>query len=305
MLIASVSFLLVRFMPGSPLDYLGGEAADIPLILTKEARDKLIEYYGLNKPLIDQYLTYMRNIALLNFGYSTYFSEPVREVLLPPLLRTIILILLGFLISISLALPLSALAAKRRGRFTDISLTSISLTLYSVPPFALAMLFLIFFSLKLRIFPSLGFSTEEGIRDILWHAIAPAIVFSLAEFGQMYYFFRNSIINVLDEDYVLFARSKGLKERTIFLRHVMRNALPPIFSKTGLLLGYSILSCMFVEDVFNYPGITWLMLTAYDYYDFPLLQAVFLIVMASLVLMNVLADILSLIIDPRMREGFL
>jgi len=302
-LIASASFLLVRYMPGSPLDYLGGEATDIPLILTEEAKEKLMEYYGLNKPITEQYLLYIKNVAFLDFGYSTYFSEPVRDVILPHLERTLVLVLIGLSISMSLAFPLSIFAARRRGKLPDILLTSTSLVLYSIPSFALAMLFLIFFSLKLKIFPLLGFSIESDLKSLLWHAMAPAIVFSIAEFGKMYYFTRNSFINILDEDYVLFARSKGLKERTILLRHVMRNALPPILSKAGLLLGYSLLSCMFVESVFNYPGITWLMLTAYDYYDFPVLQAIFLIVMASLVLMNALADIISMVIDPRMREG--
>jgi len=298
-------FLLVRMMPGSPLDYLGGEAEDVPYILTEEVREKLLSYYGLDKPLWEQYIVFVNNLLHLNFGYSIYFSEPVTRILLPHLMRTLILITLGFLFSISISFPLSIISAWRRGSTLDTIITLLSMSIYSIPSFALAILFLIVFSVELKLFPLIGFSAEENILDILWYALGPAMVFAVAESGRAYYFMRNSFISELDKDYILFAKSKGLKNKTIILRHLLRGSLSPIISKLALLFGYSLLSCMFVENVFNYPGITWLLLISYEYYDYPVLESILLIFMFTVIVMNAIADIISFIIDPRVRGGWM
>ena len=297
----TIAFLLVRMMPGSPLDYLSGEASDIPYILTEEVKKKLLEYYGLNKPLWQQYLVFIAKLLHLNLGYSIYFSEPVIDILTPHLIRTLVLVIIGFTLSILISLPLSMLSAWRRGGILDTTTTFFSMIIYSIPSFALAILFLIIFSIKIRVFPVVGFSTEENFQNLLWYALAPAIVFAFAESGRIYYFMRNAFVNELDEDYILFARAKGLKDRTLILRHLLRGALSPIISKLALSFGYSFLTCMFVEKVFSYPGLTWLLLTAYDYYDYPILENVFLAFMLIIIVMNAIADILSFMIDPRMR----
>ncbi len=299
--VVSLSFFLVRLMPGSPLDYLSGEATDVPFALSEEVKNELVRYYGLDKPLVEQYLTYMKNILVLNLGYSIHYSEPVITVLGPALMRTLILVSLGFLLALSVALPLSAVSSLNEGSSLDLTMTLASVILYSIPAFALALVFLVIFSVKLKLFPLLGYSLKGDVISLLGHAIPPAIVLSFTEFGQLYYFTRNSFLNIIPEDYVLFARAKGLRESSIFLKYILRNALPPILSKISLILGYSILSCMFVERVFSYPGITWLLLNAYDYYDFPVLQAIFLIFMLSVISLNLIADLVSALIDPRLR----
>jgi peptide/nickel transport system permease protein len=309
-IILSINFSLPRVMPGDPLSYLTDPGADMPVRMTEEKTEFLLAYYGLDKPLSEQYINYMVGIIRGDLGLSIYYNAPVLEVILGRLKWTLLLVGTSTAIYMALGILLGATSAWARGKKKDIGLLISILSISSLPSFFLGILLSIFFAVKLGIFPLSGAQTAfatysspfEAVFDILHHLILPAATLIIAHIGGTYLLMRNSMLGVLGEDYIMTARAKGLSERHILHRHALVNALLPIVTMAAMTVGFMIMGTIFVETVFAYPGIGNLLYNAILYRDYPLLQGIFLFMTIAIVGANFIADMIYIRLDPRVKH---
>lgn len=311
-IVLSLNFFLPRMMPGDPLSYLTGDpTADMPVAISEEVRERLLAYYGLDQPITKQYVDYLLNLAHGNLGWSIYYNAPVSSVLLGRLRWTLLLMGTAAVIYITLGIFLGAISAWKRGTKTDIGLLVSVFSFGSWPAFFLAMLLLIFFGVKLRLFPiggaqspaSLQATGWKRVADILHHLFLPCLTLVLTHLPGVYLLTRNSMLGVLGEDYIQTARAKGVKERDVLLRHALPNGLLPIITMIAMRLGFLIMGTMFVEVVFAYPGMGTMLYQACIARDYPLLQGAFLLIMLSVMFFNLAADLLYARLDPRVRRA--
>lgn len=309
-LLITLNFFLPRMMPGDPIAYLMGDpGADMPVLLTEEMRANLLAYYNLDKPLVEQYTTYLANLARGELGWSIAYNAPVGEVLLSRMKWTLLLVGTATVLYVALGMALGAFSAWRRGGRLDSGLLIAVIFTGAWPSFFLSMLLIIFFSVKLKLFPIAGAQDPALFRadpiaqalDILHHMALPAAALVLSNLSGVYYLMRNSMLGVLSEDYIRTAKAKGLSERYVLWRHVLPNALLPVVTMVAIRLGFVIAGAMFVEVVFAYPGMGTMLFEASTARDYPLLQGALLATMAFVLLANLGADLLYARLDPRVR----
>jgi peptide/nickel transport system permease protein len=311
LVVLSFNFFLPRLMPGDPLSFLtGAPGMDMPIVLDEEMRAELLAYYGLDKPLLQQFADYMLNLLHGDLGWSIYYNAPVSGVLIGRLKWTLLLVGTSTALYMVLGILLGAISAWKRGGKRDVGLLVSLLSIGSFPPFFLGMLFIILFGVKLNLFPVFGAQTpfmgysspfEEAI-DILYHLFLPATTLVISHIGGVYLLMRNSMLNVIGEDYILTARAKGLAEWYIMHKHAMKNALLPITTMIALRTGFMIGGTILVETVFAYPGVGRLLFDAVTYRDYPLLQGAFLIITLVIITANFAADMVYVRLDPRLRH---
>jgi len=304
--IVVLNFLLFRAMPGSPDRVLTRNPN-----ISADARAALRERWGLDKPLFpDQFVTYVASTASGDFGLSfKYRGQPVTEVLGSRIWPTVILFGLGELIAIVVGLGLGAYAGWRRGGPVDYVGNGLSLVLYATPYFVLGMFLLVVFASTLGWFPTNGmFSTgaryasfTDQLLDFAHHLVLPLATVSLGLIGLYSILMRSSIIETLSEDYVQTARAKGLREGRILRAHAVPNALLPAVTIVAIQLGYVIAGAITAEVVFNWPGLGTLTVQALSSRDYPVLQGIFLLLAVSVVIANLLADLVYAVLDPRVR----
>jgi len=309
--VLALNFFLPRFMPGDPLAYITGDpSADMPVVMSEEARQELENYYGLDRPLVEQFGGYLHNLVRGDLGWSIYFNAPVSDVLLGHLKWTLLLVGTSAAIYVALGVALGVVSGWRRNSKTDTTLLVSILSLGSWPPFFLGMLLIILFSGKLGILPMSGAETpwanHSGVLarplDIGRHLVLPATALVLTHLAGVYLLTRNSVLGVLGENYILAARAKGISERDIMFRHVLRNALLPIITMVGLTLGFLVMGAIFVETVFAYPGMARLLYDATVIRDYPLIQGGLLLITVLVIAANLGADMLYSRLDPRVRR---
>ncbi|MEA3345665.1 MAG: ABC transporter permease [Chloroflexota bacterium] len=312
LIVLSLNFFLPRMMPGDPLSYLTGDPmADMPMAISERLRERLLAYYGLDQPLARQYADYLINLAHGNLGWSIYYNAPVSSVLLGRLKWTLLFMGTATVVYVALGILLGALSAWRRGTKTDIGLLISVFSFGSWPPFFLAMLLIIFLSVKLGAFPIGGAKSPTGSHvgglrlaiEVTYHLFLPCLALVLTHISGVYFLMRNSMLGVLGEDYVRTAKAKGLRERDVLLRHALPNALLPIVTMIAMRFGFLIMGTMFVEVVFAYPGMGTLIYQACTVRDYPLLQGAFLLIMAFVILFNLAADLLYVHLDPRVSRA--
>jgi len=311
LVVLSFNFFLPRLMPGDPLSFLtGAPGMDMPIVLDEEMRAELLAYYGLDKPLLQQFADYMLNLLHGDLGWSIYYNAPVSGILIGRLKWTLLLVGTSTALYMVLGILLGAISAWKRGGKRDVGLLVSLLSIGSFPPFFLGMLFIILFGVKLNLFPVFGAQTpfmgysspfEEAI-DILYHLFLPATTLVISHIGGVYLLMRNSMLNVIGEDYILTARAKGLAEWYIMHKHAMKNALLPITTMIALRTGFMIGGTILVETVFAYPGVGRLLFDAVTYRDYPLLQGAFLIITLVIITANFAADMVYVRLDPRLRH---
>ncbi|HVL54275.1 MAG TPA: ABC transporter permease [Vitreimonas sp.] len=304
--IVVLNFLLFRAMPGSPDRVLTRNPN-----ISADAKAALRERWGLDKPLFpDQFVTYVASTASGDFGLSfKYRGQPVTEVLGSRIWPTVILFGLGELIAIVVGLGLGAYAGWRRGGPVDYVGNGLSLVLYATPYFVLGMFLLVVFASTLGWFPTNGmFSTgaryasfTDQLLDFAHHLVLPLATVSLGLIGLYSILMRSSIIETLSEDYVQTARAKGLREGRILRAHAVPNALLPAVTIVAIQLGYVIAGAITAEVVFNWPGLGTLTVQALSSRDYPVLQGIFLLLAVSVVIANLLADLVYAVLDPRVR----
>jgi peptide/nickel transport system permease protein len=303
--VASFNFVLFRVLPGNPIQ-LQARAGNLSL----EAIQRLQEIYGLDQPLISQYLIYLRDVFTGQFGMSITFQRPVADILAERMLNTLILLAGATALVVVLGIGLGIVAAARRGSRADNSLVIGALVMWSLPTFWTGLILVFVFGVFLHALPVSGTSTPgstfsspfASLVDLARHLVLPTITLALVDIGQFVLITRSSLVDVLTEDYILTARAKGLSRRQVVWRHGVRNALLPVVTTTALYVGLTIGGAIQVETVFSWPGMGRLMYDAVLRRDYPILEATFFIFALVVIAANLVSDLLYQVLDPRVRE---
>jgi peptide/nickel transport system permease protein len=302
---ATANFALPRLMPGSPVELLLGEDANR---LPAETIAQELADVGLDEPLVTQYGRYMSGLAQGDFGYSFRHRQAVSTLLRQRLPWTILLVGTALLISTILGVALAAFAVWRRGHRRDAASIALCTFLESTPPFWIGLLLLIWFGANLKWFPLFGSASVDrttGLAragDILVHLVLPVSTLVLASVGATILLTRASLLTVVREDYVLVARAKGLRERSIAFRHALPAASLPIATSVLLRIGALAGGAVIVERVFSYRGVGTLLLEASFGRDYPVLQGGLFVLTLVVVGVNLLGDLLYPRLDPRVRR---
>jgi len=311
LLIFVFNFTLPRLMPGDPTDFVTGTDVDAPYVLDEETRQRLLAYHGLDKPVAAQFARYVANVACGDLGYAIYYKCPVSGLVGSRLPWTLLLAGTAFVLSTVAGVFLGAAAAFRAGSRLDRTLTGVLLGIRAMPAYLLGMLAIIVFSVGLGLFP-LGGATSAFARysspfgaaaDIVWHMMLPLAVLTIAQIAGVYLTMRNAMVAVLGETYMLMAEAKGLPPRRRAYSYGMRNAILPLYSRVGVRLGMLVTGTIFIESVFNYPGMGRLAYEATMVHDYPVLQGIFLVTALAIVGANILVDATYWLVDPRVRQA--
>lgn len=302
------NFFLFRIMPGDPVRLLTKQKG---IELSAAAQANLIRDLGLDKPLPSQFVDYVGDTLRGEFGLSfIYQGQTVMEVFLRFLWPTVLLVGTATVLMTIIGLYLGIRGGWDRGSKLDLGSMGVSLTLYSMPDFWLAMMLLILFSTGLGWFPSGGYSTPNAdlsgvghIVDVANHMFLPALTLTLGYLGEYYLVMRSSLLDVMGEEYITTVRAKGVREGKVLWGHAVRNALLPTISQIALGFGFVIGGAVTVELVFSYPGLGLLTIEALDAQDFLLLQGLFLFFSLAVLISNLVADVLYSWFDPRVREA--
>lgn len=302
-----LNFMLPRLMPGNPLQFLAGED---PGSLTTAEKEALLAKHGLDQPLWIQFGMYLKQLSRFDLGHSYQQRKPAIDVIQERLPWTLLLTGTGLVLSTLIGVVLGALAAWRRGRSSDFATLITFIFLESLPSFWVGMVLVAIFSVGLGWFPIYGaYSSIQqytGWRfalDVAHHLTLPLATLVIVGVSGHFMIMRYSMLNVLGEDYILIAKAKGLKERVVLYHHALRNAMLPVATVFILNLGFIVSGATVIETVFSLPGIGRLMYEAVVGRDYPLMQAAFLVVTVSVVVMNLLADLIYPLLDPRVGRG--
>jgi peptide/nickel transport system permease protein len=307
--IVTVNFALPRAMPGDPFILISTDEGEVMTRFSKDQIARYKAYYGLDRPLAEQYVAYLSNLLHGNLGYSIYYNESVSKIISRRFVWTFFIVVSAVALSTFIGVFLGLISAWRRGVWVDKGLFFILVALSEAPSFLLGLLMLFVLGARLNWFPLSGAMTHfaayasfgEKVADILYHATLPILALSVVRLGAVYLLARNSLINVLAKDYIRTARSKGLSGVRIAVRHALANALLPIATRIFLSLGALVGGAVLVENVFAYPGLGTLMRDAVMVRDYPLIQGIFLLVTLFVLTANFLADKVYALIDPRLR----
>ncbi len=303
--IATITFFIVHMAPGDPMDMYLERA------LTRNIDPAVIELirekYGLDQPVHVQFVKWLGNLATGDLGESFRYRRPVADLLAERIPYTLQLAVLALAFDALFGIALGIFSAVKQYSRWDKGVTLGSLVIYSIPGFWLALMLVLVFSVNLGWFPtsqtrSLDYellSWSGKILDRLWHLVLPVFVLGIASAAGTARYMRNRLLEVLSEDYVLAARARGLKERTVILKHALRNALIPILTIYGLALPFLLGGAVLIEKVFAWPGMGLLAVEAVNGRDYPVILATSMIAAVLVVLGNLLADVAYAIADPR------
>lgn len=305
--IATALFFMFRLMPGSPV------IAMVPQGASEALKADVRQQFGLDQPLYYQYVLYIKNLLMGNLGISFSHSEPVAQLVFDRTLNTLSLMLPAVLLSFTIGPLIGAMLAWHRGKSIDTYGIGLVLIFRGAPVFWVGMLAIMVFSFQLGWLPTGGMHSPTYISDsladrfisvdFLWHLILPLCVVTLYLMSIPTFIMRNTMIDVLNEDFVELLHAEGLSDTRIMFLHAARNSLLPIIHYLALALGAIFGGSVVIETVFSWPGIGLTMFEALQSRDYPLVQGAFLMVAVTVIIMNLLADVVSVYIDPRAAEG--
>lgn len=289
-------FSIIHLIPGDPAEIMAGSNA------TEEQVAALRHQYGLDQPILVQYLIWVKNVLTGNLGNSLINGFPVSTLIRQRVPATVELALAAAIIGAMIALPLGIIAALRPGSMVDFGATLFSALSFAVPSFWLAILLILLFSLQLKWLPPSGrpdFSEQpvEHIKAL----IMPALTLGIAMSAKLTRYLRSSMLDVLNQDYTRTARSKGLVERVVVVRHVLRNSLIPVITVFGLQIGDLLSGAIIIESIFAWPGVGRLTIQAIGWRDYSILQASVMFIVIAFLIVNLLTDLAYGFIDPRIR----
>jgi ABC-type dipeptide/oligopeptide/nickel transport system permease component len=298
----TINFVLFRLAPGSAVTNL----SRVPHA-TKQLKHALEVQFGLDKSKWQQYVIYLKQLVHGNLGISYENEQPVATNLRIALINTLPMVTLGTVFSIILGTITGVIAAWRRGTPTESLTVWSALGFYSLPTQWLGLMLIIIFA---GVLPTGGMTNEfllnppfwTHVKDLGSHILLPALTLGLVLYGEYTLIVRSAMLETLGEDYILTARAKGLKPRTIVRKHALRNAMLPIITLVALSLGYIVAGAILVETVFSWPGIGRAVYEAVLERDYPMLQGAFLVLTISVVFCNLVADLLYFKFDPRITE---
>ena len=303
LVIVIVNFFLVHLAPGDPIVYIIGDAP-----VSEEIVAQLREKLGLDKPLIQQLIIYLANVAQGDFGYSYVAREPVLSVIMHRLPATLLLTVTQYILAIVVGLFLGVISARRQGEAADAAITLLSVLGYAVPVFWLGQMLVLIFAHHLGIFPSQGMYSLRydmtplaAAADVAWHLVLPCITLAVFNLALIARLTRANMLQSLRLEFVMFARSKGISETAVVYRHALRNAVLPVVTIIGLNIKTLITGAVLTETVFAWPGIGRLTYEALTARDYPVLMAMFIFVGILVVVANLLTDLAYAYLDPRIR----
>lgn len=308
--VLTLNFLIPRLMPGDPITaLLDPNSADF--IYDEATRQQIAAYYGLDRPLGEQYVTYLKNLLRGNLGTSIFLKKSVAGLIKTHLPWTLLLTVPSLLFASIIALALGTHTGWVRGSWQDRSLLVVFLGLWNMPVFFLGLILLLLFGVHWQIFPISGAVTRfkdygswlEWAADVAYHLVLPMTALTLSLIGGRFLLMRNTMISVLGQEYMVVARAKGLPERTIKYRHGMRNAMLPFFTLFSVQMGLAVTGSIFIETLFAYPGMGRMMFDAVGTRDYPVLEGTFLVISLSVLLANLAADLLYPRLDPRVQTS--
>ena len=296
--ISLLTFGLMTLIPGDPAQAILGSYA------TPDNLASLRHSLRLDKPLPERYVAWGLNVLSGNLGQSYSLNRPVLEVVIGRFSATLILASAALVVSLSVGLISGVVAAVWRGRWIDRVMTTLSLVGLSTPTFWLAMLLVLIFAVRLGWLPSGGMTAPYGgggLLDVAQHLVQPALALGLVASGVLARLTRSSMLEVLGQDYLRTARAKGLSEIVVVTKHALKNALVAIIPVIGVQIGFLIGGAVYIETIFNWPGIGSMLITAIQTRDVLLVQGGVLLIAVAYVLVNLGADLLQAAIDPRIR----
>lgn len=305
--VATILFLMFRLMPGNPL------AAYISEALSAEQQNLIMQQFGLDRPLWEQYVIYFGNLVQGELGTSFHRREPVLSIVLSVLPNTIILTFCGLFIAYAFGILAGAYLAWHRGTWIEGVVVPIALATRAAPEFWLGMILLAVFAFWLGWFPSGGANSAGAMyageldrifsRDFLLHLTLPALTIALYLQGLPLLLMRSTMIEAMHEEFVTMARMKGLSEWRIVIHHAARNSLLPVLTAFALAIGPNISANVVVETVFSWPGLGRLLVQAVSTSDYPLAQGAFFLIALVVIVMNLVADLLYGFLDPRVSHA--
>jgi glutathione transport system permease protein len=279
-------FLAVRLLPGDPARLIAGPEA------SSEAVARIHDQLGLNRPLAAQYAAFLAHAARGDLGTSIESRRPVTDELATHVPFTLALGLAAYALAVGVGVPGGVLAAAKPGGRWDQVFSAATI----LPSFWVGLMAMELFAVRLQWLPLMGAGSPS-------HIVLPAVALALAPMGLIGRMTRASMIEILGQDYIRTARAKGLGPAAVYLRHALRNALPPIVTIVGLNLGSVIGGAVVTESVFSWPGVGRLLVDAVKYRDYPVIQGVTLVAVIAVVMVNLAAEIGIALIDPRMRRA--
>jgi len=304
LLISIISFLAIHAAPNS---FFG--AGELNPNMTKEAIAKLKAVYGLDKPLLMQYVDWMKNLVTLNFGISFVSGQNVSSEILKRLPITLWMNIIALISVFILSLWLGIKAALSYEKKSDYLIRQLSLVSFSMPSFYLALLFIILFSIKLNLFPIAGLHSitpKEGFADIVdmaWHLVLPISVMIFVGLGSMIIYVRSLTLEILKSDYYYFARSRGIKEKALLRYYILPNLMPPIITLLGLSLPGLIGGSVILESIFGIEGMGQLFYISALSRDYPIIMGILMITAFLTLLGNMVADLILLKLNPYVERG--
>lgn len=307
-LVIILNFVLFRLMPGNPVNVIVPPDPRIPA----EYKEQLMDEYGLNDPMYVQFFTYFKDALLFKFGDS--FADPgtaAMSIVLQNLKWTLILAGTSSVFMIVIGIGIGVLSAWRRGSLFDYGSLAFTLFFYAMPTFWFSMMLIAVFATGLNLFPDSGalqFGTRleltgASLWDLLRHLVLPAASLTIGAIGEFAIIMRSSLIDVMTEDYIVTARAKGLRERNVMRHHAMPNAMLPMVALIAMTLAFVVGGVFQTEIVFSYPGVGYLTIQATYDLNYPVLQAAFFLIAVAMIAANFIADMLLMLMDPRISVG--
>ena len=295
-IISIVIFSIIHLLPGDPIQLMFG----------KNPNPKIIEvvrtYYGLDRPIVTQYLGWLAHIIRGDLGVSIVNGSTVGSLVGPRISNTLLLTSFGLFFSVLIAFPSGISAAVHHNTWKDLSITSISLVLISIPEFWIGIVYMMIFSVWLGLLPTSGFvpflADPVGFLKII---ILPALTVASVQAAQTARMVRTNILEILRLDYITLMRSHGVDEKRLLRAHVFKNVLIPVLTQIGMQAGALMGGVIIVERVFTFPGLGLLMMRAMQDRDYPVLQACIMVFALTYVLFNLVIDILYCFINPKIR----
>ena len=288
--ITFIIYTILALTPGDPAVAILGETA------TQEQIEELREEMGLNDFFVIRYFKYIFNAVRGDFGTSYRTGLSVVSELMARLPYTFILAFFGVGFATIIGVPIGIVSAVKQYTLTDNVVTAVAMIMCSVPPFWLSLMLMMLFSLKLGWFPSIGVDSWRNF-------VIPIVAMAIGNMATMIRMTRSMMLEVIREDYIRTARAKGARERTIILKHALRNAILPVVTQVGISFGFQLGGAMVCETVFSIPGLGNMIITAVRQKDIPMVMGAIIFVAAAISLVNLLMDVVYVWIDPRLKTS--
>jgi peptide/nickel transport system permease protein len=315
--VTTLTFFVVRLMPGSPVDaYIAKQVGEYGVsYIDAAAQAESLFAIDPSEPLYQQYFTYLGRLVQGNLGKSLVSSgAPVSQIILQYLPWTLFSVGLGLMIAFALGITLGMIMAYRRESILDHALSVLASLFHSIPNYLLAVMIIVFFGVRLGWLPltkmrgsfSPGVNPDLSVAfilDALYHAALPITVYVLTTIGSWMLIMKSSTLAALDEDHVTAAKARGLRDGRITTAYVGRNAILPLFTQLAVAIGFVVGGSLLVEKVFQYQGVGLILGNVINQRDYPVMQGIFLVITFSVVMANLLADLLYSRLDPRIRVG--